>query len=1834
MSLFDEMTKKKKQYDKEQKALADSIVKGTYKQRDTKQVKQTSSPLLKGSDAKWYNENFNKREYQKYDLDTTLDNAPISKEAKDRIYSSYGIENDSSKSVAKKLSNIKNGDYKYYEGGKTGTKDGAISIKEANALRKYINEQNAKKQQEEINNRTVDDWKQLRNLSDVELKEQQRNTNQLLKDRGLNARVTGTKIQSDVAPSRNDVKVGDKFENNLQKDANNNIAVMDFIKTDEGRKQLKNLRQKWDERAYNISGYETKKAQEDERNQSVLSKVAMTPIRGGASVFSGLRGDLATENGQLSSYNDAFLQAQSENAKTGIGRLGYNALSEVGKQTVAQALNYILPGAGTASYFTDIANDQYNNAINMGYSDKAALNYALLSTGTEAIFERFLGAGSNYFGGKMGAENVISGTLSNFIKNKTTNDLLSAFISEGSEEFLEEYLGEFNKQLTLDWADKGQDIDYSKIFNAETTKNAFESFLIGGITGTIGATNQRISTPKDLANYNQAVYSIERKNGKLSQANKQILNNMVAISELTGKPLNAKQIVDNFNNAKNAQISNFQKSALDLFPNLDEQSRNEYNKLINDASELIYDTGMNITFDPNLDVVSEIEGNNITINPTMTDMPIKTLLLKELGTQLVDNKTKQYILSSMKKNGSYDTLKQQLLDSGEFDEANVDNEIISIELNRIFDNQEELNKLVQNNKGAIENIKSLVDNLVSKITNDRTTKDAQYLRELGAKLNISNDLLNNKLSGEELSNRETENIERIESEENTKNNVENKVEEKQTAKERKTFESAYFKDGKFIKASIDFGEKEAKEALKTGKVRVFYTGDLKNGTNVTTSPVKAVKDANGNMDIVNEATVKLDEINWKDGGLEGQYDKVDTKKQDKSENTTTKEGKKRKAYETMQKSDNIPKEDKKIAKKLEEEDTYIPDSNEAQLQRADEVIKRDGIEKAYNSLKYAVETNKKIDQDDIALAERALQYYRENGTKEQKEDAIMTTAMAGTIAGRTLQAMKLIYKMSPEGQVAWVQKSVDKLNKEILKNNKNSKQQFTFTDEMKQAILDSTKENRDEVIDKVYKELGNQVTMNALQKLDTWRYFAMLSSPTTHFRNILGNFTMGKMQSVKNKIKGGIEDVYYGVTGREGERTATLRKTKKEYIEYAKNDIKNVGKQLGIDENKYKESTNQITDNIRMFKSDFLEKWVKKGVINRVEKALNKEDVWGLKAAYTKAMSQYLNANRINLKEITNQQLAKARAYAIDEAKRATFHQDNAIASAINTIENQNLFTKVAVGGLIPFKKTPLNVTATSLRYNPIGLLESLTRGTARLYKGQITANQYIDNISQGLTGTAIAVLGYAMASAGWIRTTGDDDEDYYEDKGVQPYSIVLGDKTISLDWLSPSAVPLFVGAELFNQMKIDLENTDVDKRQEKFISLMGAVEAGVSSLNPVSEMTMLSGIQNALKSYDKNYAKAFSQIGSNIVKNYVSQIVPSVYGKAVRISDDYERSTTSTKTGVVDKAVDQFWNQIKSKSFILRKTLPTKTDVWGNDIKQEENFGAKLLLNFASPAIVKDVRHTKLDDEIERLYKSTGEKNVMPRTYIDKKLTYNDKDYQLTNSEYALYKKTLGQMNYKNLNELINSSEYKKLNDTQKAEIMKKIYSFDKDGVIKVAYAKAKNINYEDTIYKTPKEVVSLGGDVVDYYLYNSTLDGKETEYEKKEKLKNFNISDKSKSAIYESGTSKSTNDLYQVLKESNVNINDYLDYLSKEFKGDKDKHGTTIRNSSANKKIDYMNNSNLTYEQKLLILSREFTLPGEQKDYVIYRILDSNLNKDQKLELLKSVKGVNVDDDGNVRW
>jgi hypothetical protein len=1401
--------------------------------------------------------------------------------------------------------------------------------------------------------------------------------------------------------------------------------------------------------------------------------------------------------------------------------------------------------------------------------------------------------------------------------------------------------------------------------------------------------------------FNDAVQSLENEGTVLSDNNKNEIQGFInQFNDRQSVKLDAEDITNMYNLYKASQTDGFTNNAIEQFSDLQGEDRTRYNNLIQDVSKFIYETGVNVRFDSNLDTLADYTDGVLLLNPSYTNMPVKTILLKELGNELLSNNTKKYIISQMKESGLYDALKEELLASGEFDEANVDNEIVARRLNDLLTDSKELKKMSEKNKNDVEYLKGLVNNLASRLEN-RNTKDATYLKEASNSLNNVETTTKIEKENKEVVEEKTKNQIRNVPESSNKvvqgTDLYNKINEgKQIVRTTndlyKLLSDGYTPEQGMSTQFQDKGKKYANYGQQYIKfkpevlnyVEKMFRGDgatnragiraestdrfntIEESMNDTTKMYNEmlIKPNVPISDLIEEVRIpsnssdelinKLKELGIKYTLYEAgpSYNKTkevkqETKTEPKKE--IGEERKERKAYTSVIQSKNQTEEAKKVSKELLGLDTYIPDSNDKELKRADEHIEKYGVADSLDMLRKNTEEERN-NVDDIAVGNRLIQYYSKIGDKENLSEAIQLTAMAGTNVGRAVQAMSLLNRLTPAGQAMWIQRSVDRMNKQMQEaydksKRKNKKlQQFNYTDEMKQKIINSDESNLQEHLNEVYAELGQQVQMSFLDALESWRYFSMLSSPTTHIRNIVGNLMMGKMQDVKNVIKGGLEDIYYGVTGKEGERTATYKKTPKRYLEYAKNDIKNVEAQLGIGTNKLTKPKTQLQENMRMFNdSDLgrkLEKVVKKGMIDRTSNLLSAEDVGrvkvfgkdfhigGLESAYTKALGQYLYANKINLKEISDSQLAMARRFAIEEAKRATFHQESGIATALNTIENQNLFTKVAVGGIIPFKKTPINVAKTALEYNPAGLLKALIVDSYHLYDGKITVNEYIDNISKGLTGTALSLIGFMLSQQGILRTTSGDDDDYDQDRGVQPYSITIGDKTFSLDWLSPSAVPLFVGAEL--QHQFDMSNRENDSSGAFFRLL----DAGVSSLNPVSEMTMLSGVQSALRVYNQDYAKAIEQVGANTIKNYASQIVPSALGKIAKTFDDSERATTSTKKGTVEKAIDTFLRSTASKIPIARNFLPKKTDVWGNEVKQIENPLIRGAYNLLSPSTVKTIRETDLDKEISRLYDKTGESSVLPKTYITKEFTYNDKDYRLTDREYQEYKQALGKDNYEKLNRLINSSEYKKLNDVEKAKVMSQIYSYDRDAM-KVGYAKTHNISYNDTTKQTEKKIESLGGNVVDYYLYKTQIpEGTDTQ-EKRRILMNTGLSNESKSAIYEASVSKSSLDLYKLLKESNVDINAYLDYLSTEFKADKKADGSTINGTKKAKEFNYMNSTNkLNLEQKILILGQNYTLSPSEKNYIAERINASNLSREEKLELYKSMNGFTVDTYGNVRW
>ena len=1118
----------------------------------------------------------------------------------------------------------------------------------------------------------------------------------------------------------------------------------------------------------------------------------------------------------------------------------------------------------------------------------------------------------------------------------------------------------------------------------------------------------------------------------------------------------------------------------------------------------------------------------------------------------------------------------------------------------------------------------------------------------------------------------------------------------------------------------DFTREDAKRALKEGKITVYSSYPINQGTFVSTSKIQAEQYAGGKGNNIYSKTIPLEEVAWINGD-EGQYANATTRysknnqtwqdyleKNYKTTGTRTNlediriapkakkdifdtdklptvqqkssaiqslpvgeyTGKQRKHYKSIIESQETTPQAKKIARELLRSDSYVPETNKGQLEQADARIMSSTPDSELKSLSARSINGEKITSVDIAVGERLIQYYSKTGDAVKLQEAIQSTAMAGTTAGQTVQALSLLNHQTPQGQAMWLQKSVDRMNNELAQRRGGKIQKddngnirvinkkgiditekvelFNFTPEMTQKIVSSKNDvELHNNLNEVYEQLGRQVTKTTLQKIDSWRYFAMLANPRTHIRNIVGNTAMATMQyGIKNKVAGAIEGVVSKFNP-EIERTHTIVPASSEVKQFAKNDINNVLDRLGLTENKYNPKS-RLENSMRTFKSDTMENTVGK-LFDFNDRALEAEDGWGLKAGYKKALADYMTANKLTPENITDKQLAKARNYAVEQAKEATFHQENQLATLINQLSNKNKFAKYTTDAILPFKKTPMNIAKLGIEYSPVGLAKSAVYDTVQLRKGNITVNKYIDNVSKGLTGTGIALVGYALAQSGILRASGSDDKekaDYDEALGNQTYSIKIGDNTYSLDWIAPSGIPLFIGAEIWEIMQskneIESKSTDDEKTYKQAInSALNILDGFTNAMNPMTEMSMLSGLTSALQSYQQGSSQMLAKMGTNAVKSYVNQFVPTALGQIAKITDDYDRSTSTTATGVLPKAIESTKNQIIAKIPGARQSLPKKTNIWGKEVKQPENIIRRALETAVLPYTRKSISTGKVDEEISRIYKNTGESSVLPDN-INKYLTIDKQKYIMTSDEYSKYKKESGKISYNLLNNLISSENYKKMSDNQKQIAIEQVYKYSKEKV-KMDYSKQNKLDCESSkLYKTIEELDRKKGNSSNYFEYLALTSDMHKDKEKLETLVKSNYNATTKMVIYENNLKSSGDVKYEIIKSSGLDINEYLKYRLEKSKGtfDSDKkddgtiNGKTISGSAKKKVHNYVEGMKATYMQKILLYGLDYTPSKSDKETIVNYINSiQGKSNQEKLDMLDEFSWIQINKNGTFK-
>ena len=715
-------------------------------------------------------------------------------------------------------------------------------------------------------------------------------------------------------------------------------------------------------------------------------------------------------------------------------------------------------------------------------------------------------------------------------------------------------------------------------------------------------------------------------------------------------------------------------------------------------------------------------------------------------------------------------------------------------------------------------------------------------------------------------------------------------------------------------------------------------------------------------------------------------------------------------------------------------------TDKAATARARRTVENKGWAGALEEFHQAARSGR-LSKNNVALGQVLLNNAMNAGDSQMAIDLLVDYASLATAAGQTLQAQRMLKKLTPEGQLYGIQRSVSNIQEELQRKYRDKAPDLEIPEEIIEKFRNATdQDGRDAATEEIYQNIASQVPSTWVDKWNAWRYMAMLTNPRTHIRNIVGNAGFVPVRMMKDAIattlEAGADLILPGGIQRTKAPLNLLSKADRDLVRASFSDVNNVQNQL-LGSGKYADSaTGKIEDYRTIFKFKPLEA-VRKGNSNLMEV----EDAWFSKSAYAGALAGYLKANGVNARQISDgtvsQEILDAgREYAIQEAQKATYRDANALSDFVSGLRysGSNSVGRAAntlIEGVLPFRRTPANILARGMEYSPVGLIKGLTYDLAQVHNGNKTAAEAIDSISAGLTGTGLVALGAWLASMGLITGggSGDDEQNAQNDlTGKQSYALSIGGKNYTLDWLAPEALPFFVGVEAYNVMS---------DKAEGGVTLDNILSAAERITDPMLEMSMLQGVQDAIETVQYADGGTLPKVAANAALSYLTQGIPTLFGQIERTIEDQRYTTFMDRTNGIPTDLQYTVGQAMNKLPGEFQQIPY-IDAWGRT-ESTGSLAERAFNNFINPAYSSTELETDADRELQRLY-DAGQTGVFPdRTAQSQKV---DGQY-LTSDQYVQYATTKGQTSYDIVSEMIGSDLYQDMTDEQKADAIKTAYQY-----------------------------------------------------------------------------------------------------------------------------------------------------------------------------------------------
>lgn len=798
--------------------------------------------------------------------------------------------------------------------------------------------------------------------------------------------------------------------------------------------------------------------------------------------------------------------------------------------------------------------------------------------------------------------------------------------------------------------------------------------------------------------------------------------------------------------------------------------------------------------------------------------------------------------------------------------------------------------------------------------------------------------------------------------------------------------------------------------------------------------------------------------------------------------TSSERGGNSKFYGSTQSTSILDEHAKELIRNEDDVRYYQNISNQQTLEEANSRLNEGG---AAETLRWANLDPEDATAQDIAEGFILMKRYQDAGDYDSMVTVVKKLRQMGTRAGQTVQAFSILGRMTPESMSVYAQKELDQAKRDMIRQMGDAwvdkrKKMFDLTAEevkfiqQRMEVAYKLPEGRDKNIQlaQIAQLIQDKIPTSVGRMVKGFARNSMLLNPKTMLRNVVGNVIMMPANLIQDTIGAAVDMAAGKATGVRTSGRPELAGPSRAFARGAFESFDDFRRHINTRQmtgDRFEAGTGN--DFRRYSRSDIKQAVPPKKLLYGLSNALNGLDrVTGFlldagdrpffEMYFTHSLNRQMKLNK------AAEPTADMIEIATNEAMQRTWQDDNGYTKFVTNLRNGLNFGKnYGLGSvLMPFAKTPANLTKALVEYSPAGVVRAITKDASDLVHAQKTGKgvpktqkRFVDDLSKGITGTLVLMAGYWLAQAGIIsgQKPEDDDEAAFLKNvmGIAPYSVRINGTSYSYDWAQPVGGLLAMGADFAKSMETDKNPDDKARILMKSAAknILNAISTGG---NVLFEQSFMQSVQELFQEEGLVQGLISAAAGAP------SQFVPTALSQIAQITDPVAR--TSFVYGDIPQTAK---NRALAKMPGKKETLAPVVDVLGNEVLGNggNNAWYNVMLN---PANQYPDTSTKAAREIYRVYSETGDTTVIPRIapyYLEQKddETGEKKKYIFTPIERAEYQKTAGKTNERLVDDALKFSGYQNLSNTDQAEVHKAFVSYANE-LAEAAYFKKHGIAHE----------------------------------------------------------------------------------------------------------------------------------------------------------------------------